>query len=361
LSLYLVILGTGGQGLRLPPAWRAWLRSAVAEEELELEDAIRPRRGRWPDVGAAATALAVVVTASIVMERAAAGFGRSAGVPEIITGGLVLAAVTSLPNAVAAVYLAGRGRGAATLSTALNSNTLNVVAGLLLPGAILGLGAASGQAMLVTAWYAGLTLAVLALAWRYSGLGRRSGTTVIAVYVAFTVCVVSSGYNGRGGTALIAGLSALSVVALAAALVRRRDLTRAGLSSTALGRPRGGATTGAASRPASLLPGWTALQVWAASMIVVTAVAAADAATGHRVVLIGLLMAGPCIALLTGRWRPATVTGVWACGLAVLLGVPDGIWGTGTQVAFVTAIAVVAAVSVIGAAMIQASQRRGTR
>ncbi|MGH3255230.1 MAG: hypothetical protein ACRDOU_07430, partial [Streptosporangiaceae bacterium] len=61
-------------------------------------------------------------------------------VPEIVIGGLVLAAVTSLPNAVAAVYLAARGRGAATLSTALNSNTLNVAAGLLLPAAVIGLG-----------------------------------------------------------------------------------------------------------------------------------------------------------------------------------------------------------------------------
>ena len=47
VGLYVFILGTGGRGLRLPASWRAWLHSAVAEEELELEDAIRPRRGRW--------------------------------------------------------------------------------------------------------------------------------------------------------------------------------------------------------------------------------------------------------------------------------------------------------------------------
>jgi Ca2+/Na+ antiporter len=57
-------------------------------------------------------------------------------IPEIVVGGLVLAAVTSLPNAVAAIYLAARGRGAATLSTALNSNTLNVAIGLLVPAAL---------------------------------------------------------------------------------------------------------------------------------------------------------------------------------------------------------------------------------
>ena len=49
----------------------------------------------------------------------------------------MLAAVTSLPNAVAAVYLARRGRAAATLSEALNSNTINVLAGLLLPAALI--------------------------------------------------------------------------------------------------------------------------------------------------------------------------------------------------------------------------------
>jgi len=167
-----------------------------------------------------AIALVTVIIASITMERAASSLGHRFGVPEIITGGLVLAAVTSLPNAVAAIYLASRGRGAATLSTALNSNTLNVVAGLLLPGAILGLGAASGQTQLVTAWYAALTLAVLGLAWLYRGLTRWSGVTVIVAYAAFTVSVVLSGYESGGGT-VIAGLSFLSVVVLVAAAAPR--------------------------------------------------------------------------------------------------------------------------------------------
>lgn len=133
----------------------------------------------------ATTALVVVVAASVTMERAAISLGGRYGVPQIVTGGLVLAAVISLPNAVAAVYLPGRGRGPATLSTALNSNTLNVVAGLLLPGALLGLGRPSGQAGLVTVWYVGLTVAVLAVAWRHRGLGRRAGAAVIFAYAAF--------------------------------------------------------------------------------------------------------------------------------------------------------------------------------
>jgi cation:H+ antiporter len=189
LAIYLVVLGTEARGLqrlRVPGVWAAWLRSAVAEEEVELEEAIRPPKGRWSDAVQAAAALVVVVIASVTMERAASALGTRFAVPEIVVGGLVLAAVTSLPNAVAAVYLAARGRGAATLSTALNSNTLNVVGGLLLPATILGLGKPSGQAVLIAVWYVLMTVGLLVLAYRYRGLGRMSGALIILAYAAFT-------------------------------------------------------------------------------------------------------------------------------------------------------------------------------
>ncbi|HUB42879.1 MAG TPA: hypothetical protein VMA72_28830 [Streptosporangiaceae bacterium] len=361
MALYVVVLGTGGTGLGLPASWRAWLRSAVAEEELELEEAIRPRRGGWQDAAVAVAALIVVVAASITMERAASSLGTSLGVPEIITGGLVLAAVTSLPNAVAAVYLASRGRGAATLSTALNSNTLNVFAGLLLPGAVLGLGALSGQALLVTAWYAGLTLAVLGLAWRHQGLSRRHGAAIMTAYAGFTASLIISNYVASGGNALVIGLSVLSAAVLAAALApaarRVRSDARPGKRSVGGQKPAWGATAAALSSRGSLLPGWTARRLWAVSMIATSSVAVVDAATGSRAVLIGLLVVGPCIALLTGWWLPTVVTGLWACGLSVLLGLPDGIWATGTHLAFISVTTIVAVAAAAGAAMIDRAGR----
>jgi cation:H+ antiporter len=189
LAIYLVVLGTEGRGLerlRVPERWAAWLRSAVAEEEVELEEAIRPPKGRWSDAALGAAALVVVVIASVTMERAASALGTRFAVPEIVVGGLVLAAVTSLPNAVAAVYLAARGRAAATFSTALNSNTLNVVAGLLLPATILGLGKPSAQTVLITVWYVLMTIGVLAITYRYRGLGRITGGLIILAYAGFT-------------------------------------------------------------------------------------------------------------------------------------------------------------------------------
>ena len=99
----------------------------------------------------------------------------------------------SLPNAVAAVYLAARGRGAATLSTALNSNALNVAAGLLLPTAILGLGPPSGQTTFVAASYLALTAFALAAAYAGRGLRRPVGMVIIAAYVAFAAVLIAGG------------------------------------------------------------------------------------------------------------------------------------------------------------------------
>ena len=379
LALYVLLLGTEGRNLgllRLPRQWAQWLRSAVSEEEAELEEAIRPGRGRWPDAAAAAGALGVVIVASVAMERAASVLGQRYAVPQIVTGGLVLAAVTSLPNAVAAVYLAARGRGAATLSTALNSNTLNVVAGLLLPGALIGLGEASAQTGLVTTWYVALTLAVLALAYRHRGLGRSAGLLVIAAYAVFAASVLASGYALAGLPALAAALGISMAVLLAAVLApvpkagRDRPPEPPFPPTVAPGAHPAGdvpAVSGNGHRPGgpgrlpvpgvaparreSLLPGWSAGRLWALSLLLPILVAGVDAALGY-LVLIGLLIVGPCTALLTGRWVLTALTGLWAIGLAVVLGLPDGIWASTTHLAFIAAVASVALATTAAAALI---------
>jgi Ca2+/Na+ antiporter len=85
---------------------------------------------------------------------------------------------------VAAVYWATRGRGAALLSTALNSNAFNVLAGLLLPGALLGLGAPAGSSTFLAAAYAGMTALGLLAALRGRGLRRAHGALLVVTYLA---------------------------------------------------------------------------------------------------------------------------------------------------------------------------------
>jgi cation:H+ antiporter len=171
--------------LRLPGRWSDWLARALAEEESELAAAIRPQRGDSRDASVALVALIVVIAASVIMEQAATRLGARVGLSPIVVGGLVLAAVTSLPNAVAAVHLASRGRGAATLSEAFNSNALNVIVGLLLPGAFLGLVAPAADEAFVALCFVALTAVSIALAFRGRGLERRAGAIIIVGYLAF--------------------------------------------------------------------------------------------------------------------------------------------------------------------------------
>jgi len=260
--------------------------------------------------------------------------------------------VTSLPNAVAAVYLAARGRGAAVLSTALNSNALNVAAGLLLPAAVTGLGPRSGQDVLAAAWYAGLTLAALLFAYRGRGLSRLPGALITAGYLAFAAAVLAAAAQGHV-TVVIAVLPAAGCAAgCAAALARRPGPGRARLAG-----PRAAPGPPGAAGGGALLPGWSARRLWRLSVLLCLAVAALDAATGPHLILIGLLITGPCCALLTGRWRRTAAAGALALGLGVLLGVPDGVFATAVQYAFLGAIAAVTLCATAGAAVIEHRRR----
>jgi cation:H+ antiporter len=191
---YGLLLGAGPERLArlpLPASWRAWLRAAVHEEELELRDAIHPAPGGPRDAARALAAVVVVIGASVAMERTASTLGTREAIPEVVIGGLVLAAATSVPNAVAAVYLAGRGRGRAVLSIALNSNAINVLVGLLIPGAIVGLGSLSGATGFVAWSYLALTVWTLASAYLARGLRRGAGALVVGGYLAFAAVLVA--------------------------------------------------------------------------------------------------------------------------------------------------------------------------
>ncbi|MDE3064076.1 MAG: hypothetical protein KGJ36_00205 [Acidobacteriota bacterium] len=189
LAVYVVILGwrRPAGSPRRPGGAAAWLRAAVHEEELELAEAIRPTPANRLDAIVAAAATVIVVAASVAMEHGATDLGRRWNVSDAVVGGLVLAAATSLPNAVAGIHLAATGRGAAALSTALNSNNLNVVIGLLIPGAVVGVSTPSLAGGL-TAWtYLGLTVVVLGAALASKGLTRRAGAVILGGYAVFVV------------------------------------------------------------------------------------------------------------------------------------------------------------------------------
>jgi cation:H+ antiporter len=182
--------------LPIPSRARALLLAGVAQAEHDIavaehdfaavtDDHRSPRR----DAVHAVLAVGVVVVASVQMETSMTDLGGRWQLSSALVGAVILAAITSLPNAVAAVYLARRGRGAATLSEAMNSNTINSVAGFLLPATLIGVGTISVASRGVALWYFALTVATLAVAYLLRGLPRLAGLVVVGAYVVFVALV----------------------------------------------------------------------------------------------------------------------------------------------------------------------------
>jgi cation:H+ antiporter len=190
-----VAVSTSASRLPLPAAVCRWLAEAVKEERDELAQAYpEPPRARVRVITSIAVlALLAVVAASALMERAASTGGSALGLPQVVVGGIVLAAVTSLPNAVAAVYLARAGKGAAMLSEAMNSNTINIVGGLVLPAVIGGLALGNGRHASVFAGASCVAMTALAalIAYQGRGIARRGATVLVGAYAAFLAVLVA--------------------------------------------------------------------------------------------------------------------------------------------------------------------------
>ncbi|MFL5919414.1 MAG: sodium:calcium antiporter [Gaiellaceae bacterium] len=172
---------------RLP----AFLREAVAEEQQDArrDEFARPASGL--DALAVVPALAAVVGGAYGMVAAAQSLADRWDVSDVVLGALVLAALTSIPNLIAAVRLALHGRGAACVSESLNSNNANVLVGLCVPALILGIGSASGIEIFAAWWMVGMTALAVGLGFG-GGLTRREGTVIVALYVVFAVVLASS-------------------------------------------------------------------------------------------------------------------------------------------------------------------------
>ena len=192
-----VLVSTSASRLPLPSAAGRWLAEALEEEGEELAQAhLEPARaGVRASLPIAVLALVAVVAASAVMEHAASTGGSALGLPQVVVGGVVLAAVTSLPNAVAALYLARAGKGAAMLSEAMNSNTINIVGGLVLPAVIGGLALGDGGAgkgsVFAGAFCVGMTALAATIAYAGRGIGRRGAGVLVGAYGVFLAVLIA--------------------------------------------------------------------------------------------------------------------------------------------------------------------------
>jgi len=178
---------------RFVPGRRAqrFLVAAVQEEIEDLRTGEPVPKATARDALVLVPSLAVIIGASVGMVHAATDLGSHWGVSDIVLGTLVLASLTSLPNLLTAVRLALHGRGAAVASEALNSNSLNVLAGIALPALVVSIGAASGVETFSVWWLVGMTVLAVAFAYTGRGLGRLEGTAILMLYVPFVIVIAT--------------------------------------------------------------------------------------------------------------------------------------------------------------------------
>lgn len=131
-------------------------------------------------------AIAVIVLGSVGMVHAALKIGHAAGIPDVLIGTLLLAVVTSIPNAYTGVRLGLRRRGSALVSETLNSNTINLVGGLTVPALFAGV-AAGGLARADGVWLLVMSVLVVGLLARRGGVQRAGGLLLVGGWLAFAV------------------------------------------------------------------------------------------------------------------------------------------------------------------------------
>ena len=138
-------------------------------------------------------ALAIIVAGSTGMVESALNLAHRWSVPDVIVGILVLAILTSIPNAFTAARLAFQRRGAAVVSETLNSNTTNLVFGIAVPALFVSLGSTAGLTKFDLGWLLLITLVAIALFARRGGVTRSGGLAILLLYAVFVaVQIVAS-------------------------------------------------------------------------------------------------------------------------------------------------------------------------
>ncbi len=179
--------------LAVPQSWLRRFRPLMhvrPENVLELayevtHDIPVQRHDSWTPVVLLPVALGGVVAGSFLMVHQALEAQRWLHLSDAVLGTLVLASLTSLPNLWVALHFARTNRGTALFSSAMNSNTINLVGGLMAPALFVGSSAAHGSLAYFT-WLIELTLLAVLAPLPHGRLSRTAGGVIIAIYLVFS-------------------------------------------------------------------------------------------------------------------------------------------------------------------------------
>jgi len=193
---YVALLTVGprlARRLRLGVAEARFIRRSLGEPH-RPEPSLDSKREAARLLVVLIVALGLIVVGSVGAVRAATDLAHAWSVPDALVGSIVLAVLTSLPNAWTGVRFGLQRRGSALMSETLNSNSINIVAGLLIPAALGSLAAFSGLAIFDLAWLVVMTTAALVLFGKRGGGGRVAGSFLIVLYAVFVAVQLACGF-----------------------------------------------------------------------------------------------------------------------------------------------------------------------
>jgi cation:H+ antiporter len=187
-----LLTGSGLAARLLPGSLRSGVAAALeAHAEAHTPERVGEEQPEGPARAQARQApwmlgdIALIVAGSFGMVLAASSLGGHWGVSGTLVGVLVLGPLTSIPNALTGARLGLAGRGAALVSETLNSNTINLAGGIMVPALLTSVSVSASAGRVELGWLVGMTaFCLLALACA-RGAGRGAGALLVALYGGF--------------------------------------------------------------------------------------------------------------------------------------------------------------------------------
>ena len=174
----------------IPKSTKDWLISAVSAAERGGNPGYEIRPYSWADGLAIVPLTVLIALMSIAMVQSAEFLGRQWGLDQVVVGTFVVATLTGIPNLIAALRLAMKGRGAALSSESFNSNSLNLLVGAYVPSLFFHFSSPSSEARLLFWWLIGMTFVATVVGAIRGGFGRLSGAVLLGAYAAFAVVII---------------------------------------------------------------------------------------------------------------------------------------------------------------------------
>lgn len=181
-------------GARLLERLHPQSRSLTARLARALHEHPGPERAEEPGERPTHHLLGLIIADLVLIVAGSAGMVQTAltladrwHISQSVLGVLILAPLTSLPNAATAVRLGLAGRGAALVGETFNSNTINLAAGVIIPSLIVSLPVVSALGKFQLAWLFVATVLTLAILARPGGMRRVGAGALIILYFAFVV------------------------------------------------------------------------------------------------------------------------------------------------------------------------------